>query len=588
MPPDARAPRRSPASHVAPAPGVELAPTGRAEDALGQDHSFRRPTRVDAGRCASGRQHGIVRTESCSHAMIEAVLFDVDGVITETARVHAVAWKRAFDELLERRARRSGEPFRPFDAGSDYRHFVDGRPREDGVRRFLESRGVTLPTGSERDGPDAETVHGLATRKNRHFLDWLDHHRVQAFAGSVRLVGELRRAGVRTAVFSASRNAGAVLRSAGVTDLFDEVFAGDEAARLDLPGKPDPATLEEAARRLGVPPARAAVVEDATAGIEAAVRGGFGLAVGIDRGNAADALWAAGAHVVVHDLAEMTWRPSDGLVVRRLSTLPRAVDRGDELRERLAGKVPAVFLDYDGTLTPIVEDFTRAFLSDGMRAAVRALAARCTVAVVSGRDVQAVRRLVAVESAYYMGSHGFDIQGPEGWNESLQKGVEILPQLDDAERRLRQMLAGVAGHAVERQRFSIAVHYRQASRADVARIESAVERVVDAHPDLWKGHGKKVFRVQPAIAWDKGRAVLWLLERLDLDRPGVVPVYLGDDITDEDAFQALAGRGICLVVRGEEDRPTAADFALADPGEVRRFLQLLTEAAGDGPDRTRA
>jgi alpha,alpha-trehalase len=422
-------------------------------------------------------------------------------------------------------------------------------------------------------------VCGLGNRKNRYFHDWLDNHAVRTFPGAVTLIRELRQAGVKTAVFSASRNAHAVLRSAGVVDVFDATVTGNEAEELDIPGKPDPAMLLEAAARLGVSAAHAAVVEDATAGIDAAVRGGFALVIGVDRTNSSEALRRAGAHVVLQHLSELAWVPHEGLVVKTVNTLPLFADRAAEIRERAAGQTLAAFLDYDGTLTPIVEDYTKAFLSEEMRAAVAELANHCTVAIVSGRDVDVVRRLVGLEPVYYAGSHGFDIRGPRGWSQSLEKGVEFLPHIDSAERELRNRLAGISGHDVERKRFSIAVHYRRADANDVASIETIVDDVVADHRGLQKGHGKKVFRVQPDIEWHKGRAVLWLLEQLNLDRTDVLPIYVGDDITDEDAFHILSGRGLSLVVRDPEDRRTAADYALADVDDVKRFLRFLTTMA---------
>jgi len=262
----------------------------------------------------------------------------------------------------------------------------------------------------------------------------------------------------------------------------------------------------------------------------------------------------------------------------RLNRVPLVWDRAEEIRARLAGKLPAVFLDYDGTLTPIVEDYDKALLPDAMRAAIKALAEVCPVAVVSGRDLAAMRRLVGLDALYYAGSHGFEIGGPEGWHDALEKGLEALPELDRAEADLRRALQDIQGHAVERKRFSIAIHYRHVAAADLARLERAVDRVAAGHRQLRKGGGKKVFRLQPDIDWNKGRAVLWLLQRLQLDRPEVVPIYIGDDVTDEDALAALHERGIGIVVRGEDDeRTTAARYALADCAEVRRFLELLTE-----------
>ena len=259
-----------------------------------------------------------------------------------------------------------------------------------------------------------------------------------------------------------------------------------------------------------------------------------------------------------------------------VAQVPLLWDRADELRARIEGRRPAVFLDYDGTLTPIVEDHTQAVLADAMRDAVAALARVCPVAIVSGRDLAAVRDLVGLEALFYAGSHGFEIGGPEGWHAAIDKGADALPALDRAERALRDELGAIPGHAVERKRFSIAIHYRRATAADAERIGRIVDGVAARHRQLRKGRGKKVFRLQPDVDWDKGHAVTWLLERLGLDRPEVAPLYVGDDITDEDAMSALRDRGVGIVVRGEDDaRATAARYALADCDDVRRFLEML-------------
>lgn len=237
---------------------------------------------------------------------LDAVVFDTDGVLTDTASVHAAAWKRLFDEYLRGRG---GEPFRPFEY-DDYLRYVDSKPRFDGVAAFLASRGISLPWGDPSDPPERETVSGLGNRKNGYFLALVDEDGVRPFATSLELVRELRARGVRLAAVSASRNFAAVLRAAGMHGLFDAEVDGLDAARLGLAGKPDPALFLEAAGRLGVPPERAAVVEDALAGVEAGRRGGFGLVVGVDRGGQAEELRARGADVVVADLGEL--RLDDG------------------------------------------------------------------------------------------------------------------------------------------------------------------------------------------------------------------------------------------------------------------------------------
>jgi beta-phosphoglucomutase family hydrolase len=234
-----------------------------------------------------------------------AWLFDLDGVVTDTARVHAAAWKAAFDPVLEEEARRTGAPEDPFDPGADYLRFVDGRPRADGVRVFLASRGMDLDEGTPDDPPEARTVCGIANRKNDLLVHVLATDGVAVYPGTQALLERLRALGVRTAVVSASENTGAVLTAAGIGGLFDVRVDGVVARHLHLPGKPAPDTYLEAARRLRVPPSRAVVVEDALAGVEAGRSGGFGLVVGVDRVGHADALVEHGADVVVGDLADL-------------------------------------------------------------------------------------------------------------------------------------------------------------------------------------------------------------------------------------------------------------------------------------------
>ncbi|MGI9023804.1 MAG: HAD family hydrolase [Acidimicrobiales bacterium] len=235
---------------------------------------------------------------------LDAVIFDMDGVVTETATVHAAAWKKLFDEYLKDRADKTGEPFEEFAEASDYERYVDGKNRYDGVRSFLSSRDITLPDGTPDDPPDRETVCGLGNRKDRYFNAWVDEHGVRAFETTVRLIEHLKKRGVKVAIVTSSRNADIVLAAAGVADLFEAKVDGLDAAELGLAGKPDPATYLKAAEKLGVDPAKAAVVEDALSGVESGSRGGFGLVVGVARGGQGESLLEAGADVVVEDMGE--------------------------------------------------------------------------------------------------------------------------------------------------------------------------------------------------------------------------------------------------------------------------------------------
>jgi beta-phosphoglucomutase family hydrolase len=242
-------------------------------------------------------------------AAVRTCLFDLDGVLTQTATVHAAAWKDMFDAFLRARSQRTGEPFVAFDPVADYDTYVDGKPRADGTRAFLESRGITLPEGSPDDPPQAETVRGLGNRKNALVLERLRTDGVKVYPGSLQYLAAVRAAGLRRAVVSSSANTHAALEAAGVADYFETVIDGLVAERAHLQGKPAPDTYLAAARALGVVAAEAAVFEDALAGVEAGRAGSFGYVVGVDRAGQRQALLRHGADVVVNDLAELIDKP---------------------------------------------------------------------------------------------------------------------------------------------------------------------------------------------------------------------------------------------------------------------------------------
>jgi beta-phosphoglucomutase family hydrolase len=236
---------------------------------------------------------------------VRGCLFDLDGVLTKTAAVHDAAWKEMFDGYLRERAAQTGQPFVPFDPDGDYEEYVDGKPRADGTRSFLASRGIELPEGSADDPPDAQTVHGLGNRKNEILLRRIREDGVEAYEGSVRYVRAAKDAGLRRAVVSSSANCRDVLIAAGIADLFEERIDAVVAGREHLKGKPAPDTFLAGARALGLEPSAAAVYEDALAGVAAGRAGRFGCVVGVDRAGHADALKQHGADIVVADLAEL-------------------------------------------------------------------------------------------------------------------------------------------------------------------------------------------------------------------------------------------------------------------------------------------
>jgi alpha,alpha-trehalase len=511
---------------------------------------------------------------------VQAVIFDLDGVITDTAEVHARAWKEMFDGYLHARAEARGETFRAFDLRDDYLRYVDGKPRYDGVRSFLESRGIHLEEGAPQDPPERETICGLGNRKNKLYNQFIASGGVATYPEAVDFLRALKAAGIKTAIVSSSKNCKTVIEAAHIDHLFDVRVDGAVSAARGLKGKPDPDIFLEAARDLGVAPDQGVVFEDAISGVQAGRRGAFGCVVGVDRSGDNPDLASHGADLVVPDLADIDL---DRLPRRRRSSdLPDALANAETIAAWLAEGQPAVFLDYDGTLTPIVARPEEAELAPAMRDTLAALARHCTVAVVSGRGLADVRERVGLGDLVYAGSHGFEIDGPDRGRLRNEMGLEALPALDKAEAQLHERLATIAGAQVERKKFSVAVHYRNVAPGQAEAVAEAVDAVLRGRPELRKGRGKKVFELQPDVAWDKGQAVRWLIARLDLDPERVRPLYMGDDVTDEDAFRALAGRGRGVVVHGGEARATHADYGLATPREVRTFLDKLAATIAGG------
>ena len=511
----------------------------------------------------------------------------LEGVVANAAKAHAVSWKTLFDEYLKSKIPVTGGEGVPFDKERDYHHYIAGKPVYEGVASFLESRGIDLPHGSPNDPPSAETICGLGNRKSQLFAKHLETLGVEVDATTIEFFQLLKDNGFRTAVVSFDGSCQAVLKAAGIEDLFDVRVDCVISEQSGLEGDPGTDLFLEAARQLDVSPERAFVLAVAVPGVQAGRRGKFGAVLGVNGSGHAVALKEKGADVVVKTLLELTVEGKRPLCVNTVKDLPSALSSLDEIKKKIAGKRLFVALDYDGTLTPIVEHPDLAVLSEEMRGAVAALATHCTVAVVSGRDRKNVETLVGIDGLSYAGSHGFDISGPAGRLISAEQGTRSLPVLDSAEKSIRAYLDRFEGVLVERKKFSIAVHYRKVEKNRKQEVEAAVDRVLSEHAGLRKGSGKKVFQLQPEIDWHKGKALCWLMDALDLDRPDVLPLYMGDDVTDEDAFRVLQDGGISVLVKGEDAEETpphsAARYALDDCRQVREFLVDLTELLQGGP-----
>jgi trehalose 6-phosphate phosphatase len=343
------------------------------------------------------------------------------------------------------------------------------------------------------------------------------------------------------------------LREAGVgTDIF--------RSSGDLPG---------AADRLAVRPGRCVVVAHDAAGVRAGREGGFAMIIAVDPTGDGDALRRSGADAVIADLNEVAVRTGD----RRMSQLP---DAARELGP-LTARRPAVFFDFDGTLSDIVTDPGSATLVAGAAESLQKLAAQCPVAVLSGRDLADVTERVGLPDIWYAGSHGFELTAPDGTHHQNEDAAAAIPVLKRAADELRERLGSIPGVVVEHKRFGVAVHYRNAARDRVGEVAAAV-RAAGRRDELRVTTGREVIELRPDVDWDKGKTLRWVmdhLKRAGADR--LVPMYLGDDITDEDAFDVVREDGVPIVVRHDDDgdRATAARFALDSPAQVSEFVALL-------------
>lgn len=330
-----------------------------------------------------------------------------------------------------------------------------------------------------------------------------------------------------------------------------------------------PAELLQSAARLGSRPGRTAVVARSPEALRAARDNGFGLVIEV--GPTAD--WAAGADHLVADVAAVSVRQVAG----RMSSLPDALSAFADVAAAMAGRRPAVFFDFDGTLSPIVDDPEAAGLPPGTAEALKALAALLPVGVLSGRDLVDVRDRVGIPGLWYAGSHGFEMVSPDGGYHRNETAAQSIPLLERSAVELGRLLGAVAGVVVEHKRYAVAVHYRNAAPA-AAAVTTAVHDV-GGRLGLKVTSGRMVVELRPNLNWDKGKTLDWIVGQLP-DAPAVLPIFLGDDLTDEDGFDAVLEDGVGIVVRHSEDgdRATGARFSLADPDRVRQFIERLIEA----------
>jgi len=532
-------------------------------------------------------------------SLVKAIIFDMDGIVTKTALVHADAWKKAFDEYLKLREKRDGIPFKEFTHDDDYLPYVDGKPRDKGVESFLESRGITLPYGDSSDSGNKETICGLGNRKNELFRGVLEEQGVKKYEPMVEFIALAKKNGIKVGVASSSKNCETILEKAQILDLFETRVDGIISQKMGLKGKPEADIFTTAAKNLGVDPAEAVVVEDANSGVAAGRNGGFGLVLGVARKENIDQLFVNGADIVMENLSDMNiewverwfkrkpqrlfrcWKAILSPTYTQLWELnykipiylnPSYVRTSKEVF--FNNKKSVFFLDYDGTLTPIVDRPEMAVISEEMKATVKQLSEKYTVAIVSGRQREDVENLLGLKNLVYAGSHGFDIKGP-GISMVYPEVEKIIPVINEVISRLKKIFVGIEGLLVEEKKFSVAVHYRLVDEKKYFnKIKSEVEKLVSEYDSLRLIAGKKVFELLPDMEWDKGKAVQWLVKAMGLDWGNENIIYLGDDITDENAFRMVRTRGAGILV-AEKRIISTADFRLSSPVEVKELFKKL-------------
>ncbi len=508
-------------------------------------------------------------------AKIDALVFDLDGVITQTRKLHKQAWKKLFNEFFKQYPTDGKNAAGMTD--SDYDRFIDGKPRLEGVKSFLSSREIEIPQGGKDDSSDAQTIVGLGRRKNELFRQLVADEGVDVYEDAVSKIRKWRKEGFKTAIVSSSKNCKMILENSGLDDLFDVRVDGAVAEERGLKGKPDPDIFLEAAQKLGARPEKSVVFEDAISGVQAGQAGFFGLVVGVSRFANENELLDNGADTCIDDFNKVDLQSDEVLKYFKAST-PMVFSKDSNVFDIFKQKKPAFFLDYDGTLTPIVQRPEDAVLSQEMRETLSKLADSHTVAVVTGRDKEDVRQFINLDNIIYSGSHGYVTEGPNGLYMEHEDADKIIKALDKIENDLHQIFDDKAkGVQIDRKRYAIAVHYRNASKDDIPLVFDAVDKMLEKHEGHKKGEGKMVVEIKPDIDWHKGKAVLWIMEALGIDKDNnVIPVFIGDDVTDEDAFEAIKDKGLGILVENH-GQDTAAAYSLKNVYQVRMLFEKVMD-----------
>ncbi len=501
----------------------------------------------------------------------DGIVLDLDGVITSTVMHHIKAWKESLDSFLRHYSTINNSHFLPFDTDNDYKTYIDGKPRYSGVQSLLKSRNISLPYGKPGDLPGFNTICALGNLKNRIYLGLIDKQGVEVYEDAPKMIKVWRSEKLKIAVVSASKNCRQVLSSAGITDLFDLIFDGNDAEKNNLPGKPSPDIFLHTCSMMNISNTRTIIVEDSISGVKAGKNGNFSLVIGVDRNGSNSMLFENGSDLVLSKLIDLNIQA----VSQLSSSLPSGLSQIEVILSRISHNRSIIFLDYDGTLTPIVSRPELAVLDESIKKVLIELSSKIPVAIISGRDLKDVTNLVQIPNIYYAGNHGFELKHPDDTVTLLEETKEYPPLLDQIQMSLHLLNTSYPGVIIERKKFSLAVHYRLLK--DESLIGSLEKLLLDSttrFPQFKLTSGKKVFELRPSINWHKGKAVQVITNKIYGNTFHSYPVYIGDDLTDEDAFRDIKGWGAGILVGGGW-QSTLADYSLKNTDETGEFLEQL-------------
>ncbi len=498
---------------------------------------------------------------------IKAYIFDLDGVLTQTHNLHARAWNKLFLEFLGKRRQgphTENEDLHDYDDKNDYQRFLDGKPRLEGIKSFFRSRNIPY---------EENLIRELGEKKNIFYQKLLEMEGPHTVPESVSFIQKLREHNVPMAVVSSSRNCRLILKMAGIDDYFKVIIDPQIAESKHLQGKPRPDYFIEAAQKLNKRQNECAIVEDSLAGVKAGKDGDFKkvYAIKLDKDKQAmEKLKAEGADQVLSSLWEIK-------EAQEMLTLPDVFTVFKDIFPESEKKNYFLFLDFDGTLSPIVAEPEKARPLEGIKEIVQRCSEFFPVCIITGRDTEVIKKLLPLTDIYYAACHGFEITGPKEYHYELPEALALIPVFDKAQHLLTLRLSAMEGLIIERKKFGLAFHYRKiGSDSVIAELKKEIQEYCLNHQELRFQLGEKVIEIQPHLNWDKGKALLKLYQVLNLKMKDTPPLYLGDGNTDEDAFREMRDCGVPILA-SIEARPTLARYHLKGPQKVKKFLETIYE-----------